>query len=1043
MPDKDKIKHGSQRFDWPLNGKLRTDVDSMLIGETHFRTLVNFRYTADGIMGIQGMTPINAVALPYTKLVNGYHFRKDQPTENHVFVQGVSGSNSILYKSNNTSSIPAQDTFSNFQTLENNNAVYFSEAPQGGMAALNGSSNRIWEGSEGSCDSFIVYDPAGSFWYDYTDKVGNTLSDAANVARLAITGGGIDSSCKALWHFDDALTDSSGNAHTLTAAAAPGYVAGRFGDAINLNGTSQYAYVADHADFNLSGNIYTIDGVFNITSLAAVNPIYYQMTTADLDSFSIYVDTNGAVNVVVKKTGSGTFTATTASGVVVAGTTCHIAVVQASTILYIFVNGYLKFQGTAPTVIQNYTGNIQIGYNNAVYYGGWIDEFRVSNSARWVVPFSPFLTPYSTSTSIANIYIGSVRPIQGIKFYVGTANGTAAVATAFEWIGTAWSALSITDGTRDTATLTKTLAQTGEITFASTVTTSKLKAIRRGVAYYYQFIFTGVDAATTIYYCTLDAPMQPITDLWDGSGRQCLQCFKYTTAYSDYTTNIAPSSSSNPKAYVSTDTTTYAQLGGLTSSQYLYCGFIERLLGLSISLPDALYVNAVANTIISIDYWNGAAWTTVGFVDDSTSTGGISFNHSGLITWNAAAENTEFETNVANNYPLYYYRIHFNNTLTADVRVDEITGITAQKEIRPYRFSLLWQNRLWLFNDQSDLKNTGLCSSYGSNCVFNGTDSVSLEFGDNKELLAGQSMFTRFASGLYDDLVIFKRDATFMVDGSGPSSWIRYTVSDRVGCVAPLTLQRCDVSYGVSEGMTKHVLLWRSSRAVEFFDGNSLNSIKEDIQSFFDPASSDYIDPTIYDVSKESSLYDDNNYEYHWMFTNAAGLQEWVYNLKLKKWSQYKRGAGKDINCGFAVQDAQGNLYSYAGTTDGFLERLENGTTLDGNAITYTFQTGDVLLAKAGNYVTKLRHIKLFAKAKNISTATVSVTYYPDTATAGISLPALSQTNASGRLYQSRHSINVNAVLHSLKYSVTTNNEAIGFEPLLLSGLYELIREDV
>ena len=74
MPDKARIKGGSLHFDWPLNGKLRTDVDPMLIGETNFKTLTNFRYVADGIKGVQGMTPINVAAIPYTNLVNGFHF---------------------------------------------------------------------------------------------------------------------------------------------------------------------------------------------------------------------------------------------------------------------------------------------------------------------------------------------------------------------------------------------------------------------------------------------------------------------------------------------------------------------------------------------------------------------------------------------------------------------------------------------------------------------------------------------------------------------------------------------------------------------------------------------------------------------------------------------------------------------------------------------------------------------------------------------------------------------------------------------------------
>jgi len=1052
MPDqakKVKMKGGSQHFDWPLNGKFRNDVDAALIGETNFQTLVNFRYTADGITGIQGMTPINVAAIPYTNLSNAYHFRKDRPPENHVFVQGVSGVNSILYKSDNTALIPAQDTFSSFQTLDNNSTVNFSEAPDGAMAVCNGVTNRIWSGNEGRCSSFIVYDPSGTFWYDYTEKVTNTLSDAADVARVALSGGGIDGGCKALWRWHSIgsyVDDYSVNGHTMTNQGSPSsssYPNSRFGAtdffAWTLPG-SAYTSVAAHADFDLSGNIYAVEGVYNVTSLAAINPLYYQNTTSDADSFSIYIDTNGSVKLVVKKTASGTFTATTSAGVVTAGNTCHIAVVQNSTILYIFVDGYLKFQGTAPTTIQNYTGTVNLGYNGTVYFVGWMEEVRLSNVARWILPFTPSTSGYSISTAVAHIYVGSVRPLQGVKFYIGTANGTAAVATAFQWTGASWDSMTITD---NTAIGGKTLAKTGEISFASTVGQSKIKSIRRGVAYYYQFVFTGIDAATTIYYCTLDAPMQAVTDLWDGSSRQTLQCYTYTTAYSDVTPNVAPSTSSVPRAYYVSDSTSYAQFGGLTSSQYIYCGYAQRILGLIISMPDAAYVNAVANTVISVDYWNGTAWTTVGVVDDSTSSGNISFNHSGLVTWNAATENTEFTTSVATDFQLYYYRVHFSKTLTADVRVDEIGGITAQLEILPYKFSMLWQNRLWLFGGQAQRKNTALCSGYGTNTSFNGNDSLELEFGDDKEVVAASTLFSRFSSGIYDDLLVLKRSSVYMVDGNGPSTWITYTISDSVGCVAPQTVQRCDVSYSVSEGMTKHVVIWRSSRAVEFFDGNSLSSIKEDIQNFFDPSSSDYIDPNVYDVSQETSFFDDNLYEYHWIFTNSGGKQEWVYNLKFKKWSQFDRGTGKYLNNGFPVQDLKGNNYNYGLTNDGFMEHLTHGTTFDGNPIVYTFRTGDNLLGHTGNYITKLRHVKLIAKVKNISAATVSLTHYADTSSSGTSMPAMSQKDSIHRLYQAKHSVNIDALFHSLLYTVTTDNETIGFEPLLISGLWDIVREDV
>ena len=504
---------------------------------------------------------------------------------------------------------------------------------------------------------------------------------------------------------------------------------------------------------------------------------------------------------------------------------------------------------------------------------------------------------------------------------------------------------------------------------------------------------------------------------------------------------MAPSTTNNPKSYVSTSPQTFFNAGTLVTPYVFYAGFTERMSGIIVSMPDGLYVNKVAAITVAVNYWNGTAWTPVIGLEDSTANAdGISLSQSGMITWNQITENTEFKRTLANDYEFYYYEIVFSAALSEDVRIDYIGGMSTQKTIAPYRFPVFWQNRLWMFNDQADKKNVGICSAYGTNCVFNGDDSVEREFGDAKELVCGESMFTRYGSNIYDNLVLCKRGATYLVDGYGPATWVIYTISDKVGCLAPLTMKRCDMSYEIAAGMTKHVLMWRSARGVEFFDGNTIAQVDGDIRNFFDPASDDYIDPVVQDVSLESAFYDEINFEYHWLFTNANGKQEWVYSLKYRKWYQIDRGT-KALTCGFNVQDLAGNSFVFAGTSDGFIERLEYGTTFDLIPITYTLWTGDILLAKTGDYVCKLRHIKLFGKSK-VSANTVAATIYLDTALTGISLPAISQIDPLRRIYQVKHSCNYDAVMHGLKYEITTTTESIGFEPFLISGLYSVVRED-
>jgi hypothetical protein len=144
------------------------------------------------------------------------------------------------------------------------------------------------------------------------------------------------------------------------------------------------------------------------------------------------------------------------------------------------------------------------------------------------------------------------------------------------------------------------------------------------------------------------------------------------------------------------------------------------------------------------------------------------------------------------------------------------------------------------------------------------------------------------------------------------------------------------------------------------------------------------------------------------------------------------------------VQDVNGTKYNYGGTSDGYLERLENGITFDGQPLTWTLFLGDVLLTKSMMYVTRIRHIKLTTKQKTNNS--VTITHYADGNTASDYSRTSSMANSTSRLCQIKDSVGVKemeSVLHSFKLTGTNNGETPAFEPLLLSGLFESVREDL
>jgi hypothetical protein len=1034
-------------FNFTLNGRLITKLDGTLIPDAHFQTLENLRYNDGGIEGIGGMTKINASATTYTKIQNGFHFKKTSPViENHLFIQTSSGANSKILKSDNTALIPAQDTFSDFVTLPTNNTVYFTEAPDQSMVFCDGYTNYVYSGEEYRSAKVINFDPAGTFFKDHTVIANNNLTDSDNIFVLTGVAAGVDSSTKALYHFDNSPNDATANAHNLTASNIT-YDNADYAFASHsaiFNGTTGYFYIADHADYDFSGGTFTIDARVKVTTIAAINPIYYQNTTNDDDSFHFYIDTDGSVKLVIKATSASVVSISTPASVVSTNTWYHIALVESGNNWYIFIDGILQGTGSDADRAANYTGNVQIGKNSTIYLTGKMDEFRVSSAARWTSSFIRPVSEYGSNANDVHLYVASTRPLSAIKPYIVVANTTVAGCVGYEWNGVSWSGLgSLVDGTLDVATSTKTLARTGSISFTSTVTTSKVKIINENLAYYYYFVFSGIDTTTSLSQITVKAPVQALVDLWDGIPRQVYSFFKYTSAYEDYSTNVYALD------YDSSDATTYVSMGSLTSSQHLYGGFNERLMGVKVYLGETS-VNTTA-CVCYVDYFTGGVWVSVGVIDDGTSVAGVSFARTGSITWNAPSPTVEFTSSVGGSPQWFYYRIRFSGTLSATVRLDHIAGIPVQTDLRPYRYPTLWQNRLWLLNDQSNNKNTAIGSSYGTVCVFNGQDSGILMFGGMKDVVCAASLFTRYGGSIYENMVVCKSGETYLIDGvsftgdaNGSGGYVVYKISRTRGCIAPLTMRVCDTGYEVAPGLTKHTLIWLSSSGVVMFDANSMIEVSNDIGDRFEPKSSTCMNTTISD--KSASFYDSSLGGYHLMIPTGISTypnEEWVYDVVRKKWFQIKRGA-KYLWCGWEVDDAQGNKYIYAGTGDGYVERLEYGTTLDGLGITYKFRTPDSLMNNSWDTRKEVRQIRLVGVCKTTSTQLVAVSHYADGATSASSpgITSISQVDTGKRFYKYARSVSLRGTTHSFEFSITTNNETVGFVPLFVGGQYRVIDYD-
>lgn len=1033
-----------------LKGRWRPADDAAAIAPEDFPTMQNLRYRPTNPEGVGGMTKINTAALATTGIKNGIHFRKDRPVESHVVVH--TPSDGKVWKNN--TAVPSAGAFTAsaiFTGSTGHGNGRFSLTPNGGLGFCNGVDSVFWGGDEFPSAGFIDF-PTTAQAYDYTDQVSNTQTGTNQVATIHTTTATADANTMLLLHLDNDVTDSSPTtAHTVTNTNATFTTSSKLGThAAAFNGSNAQLSVPDDADFDLSGGIFTIDYWIKFTATSGTQAVFHQGTDAN-NYIRIYYSAGmprlqvvAASSVVVDINPGRDFAPTQ---------WVHYAWVENGNSWYLFINGQLYSVTSDTDRAANYTGVVYIGSSGAAnYFNGTLDEFRVSNSARWTSSFSVPVAAYGGSYSSTS-YIGSIMPLDGAKLYVATANTQTATMAMNEWSGTGWAALSITD---NTAAAGKTLAATGTVTWATTASTSKPRFVEKRYLYWYQMVITSAAdfTGTTISTMNVSIPPQQIKDLWDGSDVPCLAFLgNKSSSFEDGTLNVSRNE------YDSANAGTYFKMVSYTSSDYILVGFFEQVSGVRINIVDT---NANATDIIaSVSYWGSTvataapAWT-LNTITDETLNGTKSFNKSGYLYWDPPTKVQEFtqsgyasHTELTNSasMPLYYYKIAFSGTTSADVRVSYVSGIPVQQTIRGYVQPDIFQNRFALLCNKDGKKNSAILSAPNTINVLSGLYSEEFEFGDDKELVASSSLFTRYGSIMSEQWVVCKNSETWVVTGTGTDAdpYVQRKITDYVGCTAPYTM--AEVPLGIEDKLTgtmRTALIWQSSDGIYMFDGSSAPvDISHDIRHFFDPRRSEYLTSAV--LTTCFGDYDPVYNAYVWVIPDSA---EYHFSLEYRKWYPVVRGTDKELNCVFPVQDSNGQYYNYGCSNAGYMYRLENGTTMDGVAIEQILQLSDAALLEGRvGQRSEVRNVRLIGKAKSTA-STIAVAHYLDTSTTASSptIPAMSMQNTGKRLFnvfRSVGNIPLTGVFHSFKFTVSTNDETRGFEPMYAVIGYKSIGADL
>jgi hypothetical protein len=563
------------------------------------------------------------------------------------------------------------------------------------------------------------------------------------------------------------------------------------------------------------------------------------------------------------------------------------------------------------------------------------------------------------SGSALTFLVASTRPLSSIKLYVHTPNGTPSTWSGYYWDGSAWAALGgVVDGTASGGVAG---FQTGTISFNSTVTVARPAFIEGMLLYFYKFTLSA--GSVTLYQVTVHPPMQPLVNLWDGIYRYAIQCQdKRAGVWEDYTAEVAEASSA---AYPIA-----ALWGDLTNTDEIILMFQQQTTAVDISFIAGKTNNAAAT--LTVYYWNGSAWASVGTINDGTldSGGTKTLSKSGFISWNSPSKTLEKQQTLFN-VTGYAYKLVPSGALTGGtshdgVSVDTLFGVPAPDTMGTYEFGFTYKNRPFLAGNlvgkKGNVIDFGMANSAD---VYNGTDSSSfgrsIYVGNTAEVLTcATNIFNRFGANIYNSELILQAAKTFLLDGDSIDNFKLYTISEKLGCPAPKTLTSVEIAYEITKGSARNIALWLSARGPVVFDTAVVMPIPG-ISNYFNPVNTECIN---YDaIAKAHAWYDPMYSEWNLCIPSGAGQQTcnvWVfYDLVRKRWSKRSVGIAAVPQATFPVSDQHGNTYIYGLFDDGHLRRLEHGNYYDTVVIECDVTTGDIVPSGDIWNTSLLRRIKM------------------------------------------------------------------------------------
>jgi len=597
-------------------------------------------------------------------------------------------------------------------------------------------------------------------------------------------------------------------------------------------------------------------------------------------------------------------------------------------------------------------------------------------------------------------YVCSPCVAKGIKLDLGTVNAVdTAVLNVEAWRSSAWVGVTgISDGTEDSGC---THGKDGTISWTAGADTMKVIA---GVMGYWYKVYVGtadMTAGVSVISCQVIYDPARMTNKWDG-------VYLFPSAVRFYDQSATEYVNLSGKL-TNESTSQYLQLDAATTSDFIYIKTIEPATGFGLGVVDEYENTALAN-IDLIEYWDGSDWgdiTITAALDETTNEAGTaSLSQTGTVWWDGTAYTPKRRRMDFDSSPGFWYRISWDldfDNAADDVRLFMITYATFPESLPNYKGVIEFKNRTFVWGDP-EFPNRLRYSAMDKPDCFSGYDSGYTDaFGNMEEIICA----VRF----YNELLVFKANSVWLLEGFMTSNFGATRVADTVGLAAAKTAMMVETGYqNIHKDEPRSVVLWTDTDGVYTIDGRKPLKISGPIDHYFNTEYSTAMEATKIDDCQ--AFVDRLNNEYHLLipYSGTQGDVELVYNYITEEWyPPWERrvgGANDYLVCGLSLRGTGGRYYTYGGGSAGRVYRLEIDTSdkdvSDADIpITHSIKTRAISATqkKSTTLDFTLRKAWIEAKARTSpTTKTITTKFYKDLATSGttITTPAAIDLANSG-----------------------------------------------